>query len=315
MASDECEVIVATGEVDPRPAATEVIAFASAVQGGSIFCRGPSPTPNKGKKNKAKPAKKARKAKKKKKKNALPASGSGVGVGGDRAAAKAEVAEAERYMHSIHGKIAQVTALGDAKAEASADCNLLQLLYDKPDSMVVFGEQDEEGSSYAGFIHALVVLECPKEFVWEMLNLPERQHEFLPHLSSSKLIREIKQEDGTKLASLVEFSVSILLFFQIVYRTQHWFYPERSRLEWHLDPDFANGITKQTGHWQLFKWTEERTLIEYATQVDTGKHVPKSVQAFFAKKEIPRELQAFKHHMESAYQQYLLSQASAAAAT
>lgn len=167
----------------------------------------------------------------------------------------------------------------------------------KRERRVLLGEQKEtEDGSYSGLIKAVALFEQPKQRVWELIVDTAMQEEYLPRLDDAEAVW------SSAFGELTEFSLGVL-WMDVEYRTQHWFYPEYSRVEWSLwdDPEeeWENDIAHQVGFWQLYYLTPNLTIGEYGTKVDTGVAVPQRLQDFFAKKDIPKALEAFQRYIDS----------------
>lgn len=160
------------------------------------------------------------------------------------------------------------------------------------DKMVLLDETDSTKGSYAGLIRAVVLFNQPKQQVYDLIRKFERQVEYLPRLTESTIVWQ--NEYGT----LMQFAVKVL-WVQLQFQTQHWLYPELSRVEWALNPDHDNGIAQQIGFWQLYSAGDNYTVAEYGTRVDTGVAVPQRIQEFLARRDIPDALDHFKKHIDS----------------
>ncbi len=155
-------------------------------------------------------------------------------------------------------------------------------------------DQSKEGA-YAGYIKAVAVFEGSKERVFELITEPNKQVLYLPRLETAETITAFPNGE------LTQFSLGVL-WSSYHFRVQHWYYPEASRVEWHLsktDPEWENDIEDQEGYWQLYAAGPNLTIGEYGTYVNTGLAVPKSIQDFFAKKDIPGALTAFRKYISS----------------
>jgi hypothetical protein len=115
----------------------------------------------------------------------------------------------------------------------------------------------------------------------------------LPHVVESKTVGEHTAE-GERNDYLV------VLVFEIRYRTQHWFYPEESRVEWSLDPSGANGLVAQEGYWQLYELDSKTTLGEYGTRIVVRGALLEFARSIGERGGVVEALNAFKRHVETA---------------
>lgn len=118
---------------------------------------------------------------------------------------------------------------------------------------------DQAANGKDNLIRAVVRFERPRDRVFAVITQPARQSEYLPHVTQSKSVGRSDQGES------VDMVVSFLFTFR--YRTQHWYYPEESRMEWNLDPSGEKGLKEQVGFWQLYELDEKTTIGEYGTHV------------------------------------------------
>lgn len=128
----------------------------------------------------------------------------------------------------------------------------------KKDSQVLLEQQTS--TSGPSLVKAVVRLNRPKAEVYAVLSAPSEQHTFLPHVQVSKTFGG-RTDEGEN----VDFVLAFVFTFK--YRTQHWFYPDESRIEWKLDPAGGDGLVEQLGFWQLYELDEKTTIAEYGTHI------------------------------------------------
>lgn len=187
------------------------------------------------------------------------------------------------------------TRVIDAETEGQAFLKTLDPALRKAlekDGQVLLGEDKSTEASYGGYIKAVALFTVPKARAYELIVEPVKQPLYLPRLVSAQSIE--KPAHG----ELVNFHLKVM-FTSIRFFTQHWFYPELSRVEWKLDPTRKNDIAGQEGFWQLYAVGPNLTVGEYGTRVDTGIAVPKAIQDFLARRDIPKALDAFRAYVNS----------------
>lgn len=162
----------------------------------------------------------------------------------------------------------------------------------KTDKKVLLGDADSSKGSYGGLIKAVVLFNQPKPRVFELITEPSRQVTYLPRLTRSDTVWR------SPFGELMDFNVKVL-FVSMTFQTQHWYFPEHSRVEWLLNPEFKNDIAKQIGFWQLFAAGDKYTVAEYGTLVDTGIAVPAKIQDMLARRDIPKALDHFQTFINS----------------
>jgi hypothetical protein len=152
---------------------------------------------------------------------------------------------------------------------------------------------DTNGQGGTKLLKALVRVERPKREVFALLTQPSTQASYLPNLKESKTVGA-KSVDG----EVVDFLVSYVI--KLEYRTQHWFYPEQSRVEWVLDPSGGDGLREQEGYSQLFEVDERTTLIEYGTHLTATGFIVNLLQQLGQRGGVRDALTAFRKHLNSA---------------
>jgi hypothetical protein len=162
----------------------------------------------------------------------------------------------------------------------------------KTDKKVLLGEPDSSKGSYGGLIKAVVLFNQSKPRVFELITQPSRQVTYLPRLTKSDTIWR------SPFGELMDFNVKVL-FVSMSFQTQHWYFPEYSRVEWLLNPEFDNDIAQQIGFWQLYAAGDNYTVAEYGTLVDTGIAIPQRIQESLARRDIPKALDHFQIYINS----------------
>jgi hypothetical protein len=157
---------------------------------------------------------------------------------------------------------------------------------------ILLSEDKSGAGTFSGYIRAVAIFKQPKKRVFELMHEPTKQALYLPHLVSATT--QTLAPNG----ELVEFAIKVMMS-TYHYHTQHWFYPEQSRVEWTLDSASKNDIKVQDGYWQLFELSDGATIGEYGTRIETGLAVPKFVQDIFARDDIPKAMLAMRKYIDS----------------
>jgi hypothetical protein len=118
----------------------------------------------------------------------------------------------------------------------------------------------KSGGDKTGLLRAVIRFDRPRDEVFALITQPSTQVSYLPHVSQSKTVGA-RTEEGEATDMVISF------LFTFRYRTQHWFYPEEHRMEWNLDPAGEDGLTEQSGFFQLYELDEKTTIAEYGTRV------------------------------------------------
>ena len=143
--------------------------------------------------------------------------------------------------------------------------------------------EESDATSRAKRTVGYVIFEKPPGEVYRMLAQTERQAEFRPEVTSIETV-----ERGER-GPTDEHRLKIL-FRRIAYRLRYELDPQELALRWSLDPRFDNALQRVDGFWELHPMGDGRTLGRSGTQVDLGPALPKSLQDWVTRKNLPAQL-------------------------
>jgi hypothetical protein len=149
-------------------------------------------------------------------------------------------------------------------------------------------------SAGSTLVQAVVRFDRPRSEVYALLSHPADQHTFVPHIEVSRPYGE-----RTPQGERDDFEVKVLAF-SFKYRTQHWFYPEESRVEWSLDRTGGADLDEQLGFWQLYELDERTTLAEFGTHIRATGPVLDLFRSLGERNTVVEMLTAFRRHVDSA---------------
>lgn len=158
--------------------------------------------------------------------------------------------------------------------------------------IVILDKDQSTGKEAQRFIQAAIIFDQPVDTVWKLFRQTERQAQYLPHLY--KAVKVEDQGISDKVDFLLKFSL-----IKIDYRVQHNFDPANYYFYWSLDPGHKNDLKRLEGYWKLFKIDDSRTLARYGTIVNTSGLIPKSIQEYLTRKDLPQSLEAVKKYINS----------------
>jgi hypothetical protein len=144
----------------------------------------------------------------------------------------------------------------------------------------------------ADFHQAVVVFDRPRDDVLGLLTQTYRQAEFLPSL------REVESVEKSEGHSLDRHEIRIL-FTKLHYHVRNEWSHEDSMMWWSLDSDRDNDIVALDGYWHLYPLGDDRTLAIYASRVNVGSLIPKSVQSRLGRKKLGESLEHFREWVNS----------------
>lgn len=161
----------------------------------------------------------------------------------------------------------------------------------KKDGQVVLDKG--AGGSGPNLVKAVARFDRPKDEAYAIMTRVSEQASFLPNVQLSKTFGEHTAE-GERTDYVVAF------IFSFKYRTQQWFYPEQSRLEWKLDPTGGDGLQEQDGYWQLYELDSKTTIAEYGTHIVANGAILNFLRGVGERGAIADALRAFRKHVDTA---------------
>lgn len=164
------------------------------------------------------------------------------------------------------------------------------------DGEVVFvssSEKDADGAQ-VGIGWAIGVINAKPEAVWPVLDNFADYPEYMPRVDSVERY-EIK---GDAEHFGLTYTLGILFTKQIYHIKQR---NDKAAMEitWQKDPDKTDDFTKNDGHWILRAHGEGKTLALYSIDVRIKSIIPKGVQNFLMKRDLPDVVDALKQRVES----------------
>lgn len=153
------------------------------------------------------------------------------------------------------------------------------------------GFKDADGRNCAQGRGA-VLIEKPPGAIWKHLIANDRYCEFIPHAASAVKYSENGNEVGWK--ETVKVVLGKISYHIIQTRDE-----AAHVLSWRLDKSKENGIHDTRGSWTLIPHGENKTILVYASRIDSGMSVPRFVENFFLNRGMPEVVNAVKKRAES----------------
>ena len=157
---------------------------------------------------------------------------------------------------------------------------------------VVMQEIREPGAPPGMFL-AYVLFEAPPARVYRFLSQTARQKEFRPELTGVETVSITPPG-----RSVEEYRLKVL-FQRYVYRLEYRMDPEARRLEWSLAEGFENDLDSIEGFWELYEMEGDRTLGRFGTTVDAGANIPRFLQDWLTRKNLPKQMQRVRAWVDS----------------
>ncbi len=141
-------------------------------------------------------------------------------------------------------------------------------------------------------IEVAVVFNQPIDEVWKLLSNTENQIKYIEELKDLKIIKKAPVEDN------IEFMLEFF-YIDITYRVIHKFDHANYYYHWGLDPNFDNSIQDLRGFYRFYPYGEGKTLARYGTRVSVVKLIPRFIEDFLIKKNLPKALASMKKYVDS----------------
>jgi ribosome-associated toxin RatA of RatAB toxin-antitoxin module len=152
-------------------------------------------------------------------------------------------------------------------------------------------EKGEEGNDAAS-ASALGLIEKPAADVWTVLNDFEKQPEFMPRLE------KVERYETTQPTIGLNHTLKVL-WKRVNYHLLMEVDNAAMRQSWKLDDSKKNDIKTTIGTWTLLPWGDDRCIVVYDIEVNTGMAVPKFVSQMLLKQDLPSVVDALKQRVES----------------
>jgi uncharacterized membrane protein len=138
-----------------------------------------------------------------------------------------------------------------------------------------------------------IVIERPISEAWATLARYDDRAEYVPRLKSVTVLE--KQPGRARIRQEIDASVTTA-------RYTAWFTFDESQrsISWTMDKSATdNTVSEVDGDYRMAELAPGRTLLVYRAYVDSGLHVPQSIQSYMQKRSIPDLLRAIKRRIES----------------
>lgn len=152
-------------------------------------------------------------------------------------------------------------------------------------------KDDDEGGAKA-FIQAALIVNQPVDLVWRLLRETEKQHEFLPRLAECKLLRRDVNGDT------VFFSVDAPVI-DVEYEVIHHYDHANFHSYFNLNPESNNDLRGMDGIWYAYALSPRQTLMRYSVSVNFGWFIPKFIEEYLTRRDLPQAMENFRKRKES----------------
>lgn len=154
------------------------------------------------------------------------------------------------------------------------------------DQTYVDGEGKTRGKGLA-----MAMVNASPDTIWKFLGDFNNYPQFMPRVTSTKTYLSSGSKKG------VYFTLKVA-FKTVKYNCMHTIDKGTRTVKWELDKSKENDIAETIGAW-IIKPQGEKSILCYTVAVDTGMAVPKVIQDYLTKKDLPNVVKAMKSRVES----------------
>jgi ribosome-associated toxin RatA of RatAB toxin-antitoxin module len=149
--------------------------------------------------------------------------------------------------------------------------------------------QDAQGRTRGGGL-AIGYIKTGKDKIIDTILKYEDYPQFMPHVKSAEVYtRTDAQVD-------VNFKIEVA-FVKLSYYLTHKVDRANGVITWTLDKTKKNDIAGTDGFWGL-KPYKDGTIVYYTVSVDTGRAVPKTIEDYLTKRDLPNIVKTMRKRVE-----------------
>jgi len=149
--------------------------------------------------------------------------------------------------------------------------------------LVTARDPNDATADTSNAVVGFVLFDASLDETYRLLSQTTRQIEYRSELTA------IENLEWTNTGPIDQHRIKIL-FRRFNYHLQFKLDPESRSLRWELDPDYENDLMVVEGSWELFGMDDGRTLGRFTTRVEVGTGVPRFLQDYFTRKNLPSTL-------------------------
>lgn len=147
------------------------------------------------------------------------------------------------------------------------------------------------GTRGAG-ITAYCVINKPPDAAWAVMLNYHKFDEFMPRLERVEILE--KTENTMKVTETVRVPLGA-----ISYTLDLVFKPAQTTVSWALDKSRQHDIADTFGAWEFLPYSQGKTILRYTTTLDSGLFVPRFLEDFLIRNDLPDVLLSLKRRTES----------------
>lgn len=173
-----------------------------------------------------------------------------------------------------------VPALAQAQNMKARDLTPAELAKIEAGEIILESQtQDDASGKSRGRGLAIGFIGAGKDKIIDTILKYEDYPQFMPRVQSTEVYNRTATEVDTK------FTIKVVLV-KVTYHLAHKIDRAAGTITWTLDKNKKNEIAGTDGVW-VFKPYKNGTIVYYSLSVDTGLAVPKSIEDYLTKKDLP----------------------------
>jgi ribosome-associated toxin RatA of RatAB toxin-antitoxin module len=142
---------------------------------------------------------------------------------------------------------------------------------------------------------ASAIIPYPPAQVWEVVTDFESRPRFVPGNKAERILRR----EGNRLWIAEHLRILLMNVRFVVISTLE---PEEGRVTWVLDQEAEHDIADTTGSWTVVPLEgAQATLVRYRSWVDSGRSVPRFVEAFLTERSLPKIVEGIRTEVQRRY--------------
>lgn len=148
-----------------------------------------------------------------------------------------------------------------------------------------------DGTRGAG-ITAYCVINKPPDAAWAVMLNYHKFDEFMPRLERIEVLEKTKHT--MKITETVRVPLGA-----ISYTLDLIFKPTQRTVSWALDKSRKHDIADTFGAWEFLSYSQGKTILRYTSTLDSGLFVPRFLEDFLIRNDVPDVLLSLKRRIES----------------
>lgn len=148
------------------------------------------------------------------------------------------------------------------------------------------------GDKRAARVTAYCLINKPPDAAWAVMLNYHQFDEFMPRLEKVQVLEKTK--NTLKVTQTVRVPLGVIRYtLDLIFR------PAQRTVSWVLDKSRRHDIADTVGAWEFLPYSQGKTILRYTTAVDSGMVVPRFLEDFLIKNDLPEVLLSMRRRTES----------------